>query len=122
MKMLGNMKIVLPDTPLEMLIENQIKSEDQTEINCENSSDSESSFNPLPHQTMHGHDDCLCGYSEAEFQKLPDNVKKALKVAQSKANQTDFYQKLQNLNDKLYIYHHLFSKMPVHEMVYKRKK
>ena len=65
----------------------------------------------------------LQNWKDAAYYRLPENVRKAIDVAKLKSHHTEFWYKLQNLNDKLHVYKGLFmTKMPAHQQAYYEKK
>ena len=58
-----------------------------------------------------------------DYWKLPQNVRHAIDIAKTKQPNSDFYYKLQNLNDKVLVYKHVFySNMPAHQKQFLERK
>lgn len=58
-----------------------------------------------------------------QYIALPDNVKQAIDKAQSKAAHSDFYYRLQTLNDKIYVFRNVFyTKVPSYQKAFYEKK
>jgi len=54
-------------------------------------------------------------WKDADYYRLPENVRHAIDVAKMKSAHSEFWYKLENLNEKLMIFKMLFySKMPHH--------
>ena len=52
-------------------------------------------------------------YKNKSYWNLPENVRNAIDVAKSKSRHSEFYYKLQNLNDKIYVFRSIFyNKVP----------
>ena len=55
-------------------------------------------------------------WKDAAYWQLPENVRNAIDIAKEKSAHSEFYYKLENLNEKLMIFKMLFySKMPHHQ-------
>ena len=54
---------------------------------------------------------------------MPENVRHAVDMAESKAKHSEFWHRLDGMNDKLSVYKHLFyEKMPRYQKVWYEKK
>ena len=52
-------------------------------------------------------------YKDANYWALPENVRNAIDVAKMKSKHSAFYYRLQTLNDKIFIFRHMYyDKMP----------
>jgi len=52
-------------------------------------------------------------YKNKAYWSLPENVRKAIDTAKQRSQHSDFYYRLQNLNDKILIFRSIFySKVP----------
>jgi hypothetical protein len=62
-------------------------------------------------------------YKTAHYWSLPENVRNAIDIAKMKSKHSEFFYKLQTLNDKIYVFRKIFySKMPRHDKVFLQKK
>ena len=62
-------------------------------------------------------------YRTESYWNLPENVRNAIDVAQMKAKHSDFYYRLQTLNDKILVFRSIFyNKMPHYQKVFLEKK
>lgn len=63
-------------------------------------------------------------WKNASYWKLPENVRSAIDIARKKAHHSDFYYRLEVLNDKLLVFQDMFyTNMPQHQKTfYERKK
>ena len=60
---------------------------------------------------------------DAAYWRLPENVRHAVDVAKMKSKHSEFWYRLQTLNDKIFIYRSVFySKMPAFQKVFLEKK
>ena len=60
---------------------------------------------------------------DEKFYSLPDNVQKAILTGMEKSKHSDFYYKLQHLNEKIVLYKKLFyGKIPSYQKSYMAKK
>ena len=58
-------------------------------------------------------------WRDANYWKLPENVRAAVDIANAKQFHTPFWHKLNAMNDKLFVYKSVFyTKMPAHEQVF----
>lgn len=58
-----------------------------------------------------------------EYWKLPENVRKAIDTANMKSKHSQFYDKLQSLNDKIYVFKDVFyTRIPTYQANYLEKK
>jgi hypothetical protein len=54
-------------------------------------------------------------WRNAAYWRLPENVRHAIDVAKMKSKHSEFFYKLQTLNDKIYIYRSVFySNVPIY--------
>ena len=54
-------------------------------------------------------------YKNKAYWNLPENVRNAIDLAKMKSKHSEFYYKLQTLNDKIYVFRtHFYSKMPAY--------
>ena len=61
-------------------------------------------------------------WKDAAYWKLPENVRNAIDIAKVKSAHSEFWYKLENMNEKLMIFKHLFyGKMPHHQQVFYEK-
>ena len=62
-------------------------------------------------------------YKDATYWALPDNVRTAIDVAKSKAKHSEFYYRLQTLNDKIFVFQHVYyNKMPSFQRAFFERK
>ena len=63
-------------------------------------------------------------YKNDEYWKLPENVRNAIDVAKMKAKHSQFYYRLQTLNDKIFVFRNIYyTKIPYyHRYFLERKK
>ena len=62
-------------------------------------------------------ENCPCPghWKTKAYYKLPENVRNAIDIAKTKSKHSEFWYKLQTLNDKIYIYRSVYySKMPAY--------
>ena len=66
---------------------------------------------------------CPGHWKTKAYYKLPENVRNAIDIAKTKSKHSEFYYKLQTLNDKIYIYRSVYySKMPAYQRAFIEKK
>jgi hypothetical protein len=62
-------------------------------------------------------------WKTAAYWRLPENVRHAIDVAKLKSKHSEFYYRLETLNDKIFIYRSVFySKMPAYQKQFLEKK
>ena len=70
--------------------------------------------------------DCSGGgyhWQNDKYWKLPENVRHAIDVAEMKQKHTEFWRRLQTMNDKIYVFRSVFySKMPSYQRAFYEKK
>ena len=65
------------------------------------------------------HSICEKPWQTPAYHKLSENRQKAIDNANEKAKHSEFYYKLQNLNDKIVVFRSMFyDKVPKHEKFY----
>lgn len=59
----------------------------------------------------------------AAYWRLPENVRNAIDIAKMKSKHSEFWYRLQTLNDKIFVYRSVFySKMPAYQKAFIEKK
>ena len=62
-------------------------------------------------------------YKNEHYWKLPENVRHAIDLAKQKSQHTDFWYRLQTLNDKIFVFRNMFySKAPAYQQAFYEKK
>lgn len=62
-------------------------------------------------------------YRDANYWALPENVRAAIDVAKMKSKHSEFYYRLQTLNDKIFIFRNIYyDKMPSFQRVFLERK
>ena len=62
-------------------------------------------------------------YKNKAYWNLPENVRNAIDLAKMKQKHSEFYYKLQTLNDKIYVFRtHFYTKMPAYQRAFLEKK
>lgn len=62
-------------------------------------------------------------YKNKAYWNLPENVRNAIDLAKMKQKHSEFYYKLQTLNDKIYVFRtHFYTKMPAYQKAFIEKK
>lgn len=62
-------------------------------------------------------------YQNSQYWALPKNVRTAIDNAKQKSQHSEFFYKLQDLNDKIIIYRSIFyNKLPFHQELFRLKK
>mmetsp|Transcript_39262 Transcript_39262/g.59922 ORF Transcript_39262/g.59922 Transcript_39262/m.59922 type:complete len:194 (+) Transcript_39262:352-933(+) len=62
-------------------------------------------------------------YKNQAYWTLPENVRKAIDVAKQKSQHSDFYYRLQNLNDKIFVFRTIFyNRIPNFQKTFNEKK
>ena len=89
----------------------------------ESDTDTESSP-PRPSSTSKADLDDSCAYWRDEaYWRLPANVRHAVDVAKVKSKHSEFWYRLQALNDKIFVFRSIFyTKMPSYQRAFLKKK
>ena len=62
-------------------------------------------------------------WRNADYWRLPENVRNAIDVAKVKSKHTEFWHRLEILNDKIFIFRSMFySRMPAFQKAFLEKK
>lgn len=62
-------------------------------------------------------------YKNKAYWNLPENVRNAIDLAKMKQKHSEFYYKLQTLNDKIYVFRtHFYTRMPAYQKAFIEKK
>jgi hypothetical protein len=70
-------------------------------------------------------DNCPCPghWKTKAYYNLPENVRNAIDIAKTKSKHSEFWYKLQTLNDKIFVYRSVYySKMPAFQKAFIEKK
>jgi hypothetical protein len=63
------------------------------------------------------------GYKTAQYWSLPENVRNAIDIAKMRSKHSEFFYKLQTLNDKIYVFRRIFyNRMPIYDKIFLEKK
>lgn len=62
-------------------------------------------------------------YKNEAYYALPENVRSAIDVAKAKSKHSEFYYRLQNLNDKIFVFRNMYySRMPTYQKIFLERK
>lgn len=62
-------------------------------------------------------------WKDSHYYALPENVRNAIDISNIKSKHSQFYYRLQNLNDKIFVFNSLFyQNLPNFERVFMKKK
>lgn len=68
--------------------------------------------------------DCIDqSYKNEQYWQLPENVRNAIDVAKMKAKHSEFYYRLQTLNDKIFVFRNIYyNKIPNYQRTFLERK
>jgi hypothetical protein len=74
-------------------------------------------------EDAHADGPCPGHWKTKAYYNLPENVRNAIDIAKTKSKHSEFWYKLQTLNDKIFVYRSVYySKMPAYQKAFIEKK